>query len=1004
MGFRHRHDLIGIFAHHRVAANLLMVLMLLAGLYALGQLNRQFFPNFELEIVQVRTVWQGGSPEDVETAITIPIEQELRTLDGLKEMTSTSATGVSSITLEYHEGTDMGAALDQVEERVGQVRDLPTDAEQTRVIRTFRKEPVARVLVYGPENLGELRPLVRKMERELLARGVSEISIRGLPDEEIAIQVPMQRLQELGMSLEDVGRQLAATSRDLPAGLVGRSDVARQVRTLQQQRDELGFEDLPLTEAGEPRRLTVGDIATVTRRPKDNQVRITHQGKPAVELRALRDEGGDSLESARIIQDWVADTVPGLPPNVSLLVYDEQWSLIRDRIALLLKNGAGGLLLVIGILYIFLNGRVAFWVMAGIPISFMATLGILYAVGGSINMISLFGLIMALTTVAAFMPLLAVGGIIGNILFDIPLVIICVIVASLVECFLVLPGHLQHSFRRSLARGQAVPGRFRQRLDHGFDRFRERVFRPLVGAAVAARWTTLSAALGAMILAVGLLVGGRIGFTFFPGIEGNHINANVSFVAGTPPQRLDRFLAQLEAALLQTEAQLGGGLVAAYTVRHGESTFGGHRASQTGEQFGSILVELIPSDQRDVRNEDFIAAWEARLVRPPGVERLTITSRQGGPPGRDLEIRLANGPTAKLKAASLELQEILAGVDGVSAVEDDMPFGPPQLIFRVSPQGEALGLTTDMVGRQLRAAFDGYLAQIFHEAEEEVEVRVVLPDAERHKLAILEDLTVILPGGDAVPLGSVVELTARQGFDAVRRTGAQRTVNVFADVDRRLNNADRIRDQLRADLLPRLAARYGIEYSFEGKAADQRDTMVDMKRGAVFAVVMIYLVLAWVFASYGWPLVVMAAIPFGIVGAIVGHYLLDIELTILSLFGFFGLAGIVVNDSIILVVFYKQLRERGRAIREAIVEAACQRLRAVLLTSMTTIAGLTPLLFETSLQAQFLIPMAVTISFGLAFATLLVLLVIPALLSIHEDTAERLGRGRIYGPDRYAGA
>jgi multidrug efflux pump subunit AcrB len=402
---------------------------------------------------------------------------------------------------------------------------------------------------------------------------------------------------------------------------------------------------------------------------------------------------------------------------------------------------------------------------------------------------------------------------------------------------------------------------------------------------------------------------------------------------------------------------------------------------QTGDQFASITVELIPSDQRDVRNEAFIAAWEERLRKPPGLEYLTITSRTGGPPGRDLEIRLS-GPTAdSLKAAALELSDALGAITGVSAIEDDMPFGRQQLVIDLNPLGQSLGLSIAEISRQLRGAFDGELAQIFNAAEEEVEVRVMLPDAERYRLSSLEDFSVFLPSGETVPLLSVVDLRDRRGFEALRHAEGRLAVTLYADVDKKVANANAIRAQLREGLLPVLAQKHGLNWEYTGKAEDQRQTAADMKRGGLFALAMIYIVLAWVFGSYGWPLVVMAIIPFGIVGALYGHFLMGITPTILSMFGLFALSGIVVNDSIILVVFYKQLREKGLAVKDAIVEAACQRLRAVLLTSLTTIAGLLPLLFETSLQAQFLIPMAVSISFGLAFSTFLVLLLVPTLLA-----------------------
>jgi len=1034
MAVAHRKDIIGLFAQHRVASNLLMLVMFLVGTLALMRLNTQFFPTFALDVITVRVAWTGASADDVERSITDPLEQELRTVDGLKNLTSTSANGIASITLEYHEGTDMGPALDLVKERVSLVRNLPSDAEEPEVSLVVRYEPVARILVSGPRNLEELRPLVYRMERELLDRGIAKVEISGLPEQEIAIQVPTVRLRELNLSLDDIATRVRDASQDLPAGTVGRDETARQLRSLDQRRSESGFADLPIVATEEGGLIRLGDIARIEKRPQDGQVSLAVEGRPAVVLRALRSETADSLESARILNEWLEETRHELPPDIHLEAFDESWQLIKQRIFLLVKNGLGGLVLVLAILFLFLNSRVAFWVAVGIPISFMATLAVLYAVGGSINMISLFALIMALgiivddaivvgedalahyqfgeasleaaeggarrmlapvmssslTTIAAFIPLMMVGGVIGNILFDIPLVIICVIAASLVESFLILPGHLRHAFRHI---HHAEPGRARQRLDHLFNHFRDHHFRRLVGAAVEYRWTTLAGAAALLMLSIGLVAGGRVPFTFFPAVEANVITANASFASGTPDHRVEAFLAHLEQALYDTEQAFGEPLVVTAYSQHGSLVSQGGQPAQRGDQFGAVLVELVSSDARGVRNEAFIRAWEARVDTPPGLENLAIASRRTGPPGRDVEVRLMGGTPKQLKAASLEVQDALAAMEGVSAVEDDMPWGQEQLIYRLTPRGRAVGLSIEQVGRQLRAAFDGRIAQIYHQGNDEVEVRVVLPDEERNNLAILESLQITLPNGDALPLPAVVTLESRRSFEALRHAQAKRAAQVYGDVDKRVANENLVRAALEDGVLQEVQSRYGVDYTLEGRAADQRETLSDMATGGILALSLIYVILTWVFASWGWPLVIMATIPFALVGALTGHFLMGIDLTILSLFGLFGLSGIVVNDSIILISFYKRLRETEHMpVAEAIVEAACQRLRAVLLTSLTTIAGLTPLLFETSLQAQFLIPMAVSISFGLGFATVLVLLVIPALLSIHESAADVMGR------------
>ena len=404
------------------------------------------------------------------------------------------------------------------------------------------------------------------------------------------------------------------------------------------------------------------------------------------------------------------------------------------------------------------------------------------------------------------------------------------------------------------------------------------------------------------------------------------------------------------------------------------------------DNIGSVLVELVKPDARAVRNRTFIEEWRTRIPDAPGLENLSIKEPTAGPPGQDIEVQITGSSLLAVKSAAVTLKNVLIDIPGVSGVEDDMPYGREQLILRLTPTGEALGLSVENLGRQLRAGYEGYLVQVMADNNDEVEVRVVLPDSERNRLDSLDEFEVMLPGGGTVPFANVVTLQTRRGFDSIRHVEGNLAITVTGDVDEAVNNDNRIIANLKQNTLSELEQRHGVRFSFEGRQADQRETLSDMKRGAILALVLIYLVLAWVFGSYGWPLLVMMIIPFGLVGAIWGHTLMNIDLTILSMFGFFGLAGIVVNNSIILVVFYKQIRADGLGPEQAVVEAACQRLRAVLLTSLTTIAGLTPLLFETSLQAQFLIPMATSIAFGLAFATLLVLFLVPALLMIYEHS------------------
>ncbi len=1026
--------LISLFATHRVAANLLMLLMIVAGILGIQRLNVQFFPTFELDIVTIAVPWSGASSEDVQTSVILPVEEELRALDGIKRIFAVARDGRASFRLELDDGADRDYVLSEAKQKMDGVQgSLPSDAESPVVQLVTRYDDIAEIILTSDRaDLDELRLLAREFEQQLLSRGIRKIDFSGMPKQEIALQLTPDSLEQLGMTLPEIANAIRTGSVDLPAGTAAKNDGARQIRSLGQQRDAEGFDNLPIQTKGRGDIIRLGDVTQIERRDQENQVRLFYNGQPAITLALKRTESEDSLEAAKIMNTWLEDTRPLLPQGVQLHTYNESWTLIRDRINLLVDNGISGLILVIAILFLFLNGRVAFWVTVGIPVSFLATLAVLYLIGGTINMISLFGLIMALgiivddaivvgedtlahaqvgesarrasiggalrmfapvtassmTTIAAFLPLMLVGGIIGNILIDIPTIVICVILASLVESFLVLPGHLHHS----LAKVDALhPSKLRQKLDNGFNFFRDRIFRPFVETAISFRWSSIAMAIGILVFAVGLLAGGRIKFNFFPAVEQDTMTANVQFASGTDSRYVMNFLDHLDLTLNQTDEQLGGDILKISLQRLHTARFSRNSAASSGEEFGSMAIELFPGDNRDVGTGDFIKAWRKNIVMPAGIEKFSIDVAQGGPPGKPVEVKLTGSDITLLKAASLELQESLKRYGGLSNIDDDLPYGKSQLIYTLTPAAQTAGLSLEQVGRQLRSAFDGIEVQNFFEGRDEISVRLMMSDDQRNRLSTLTALPIVLPDGSTTPVSNVLDFTPRQGFDSLQRIDGQLSINVSADLDEAVGNANEILADMQETVMPDLLGKYGIEASFEGKSRDQRETLADMGTGLVIALVLIYVILAWVFASYSWPVTVMLAIPLGLTGAILGHYVSGLDLTILSLFGFFGLSGIVINDSIVLVTFYKKLREKGMGIHEAVVEAACQRLRAVLLTSLTTIGGLTPILFETSLQAQFLIPMATSIVFGLAYGTLLILIVVPSLLTIVEGGRAKLG-------------
>ena len=1023
---------IGRVARHPVAPNVLMVILIVAGLWAASQLNIRFFPRFEVQLITVTVPWSGAAAEDVEKSLVIPLENELRNVPNLESVKSSSSDGRGAVYLEFPESADLDRAAEDVRQYVDQALSaLPADSDTPEVRQFARYDDLMRISILGGD-LGELRRLARRFENELTRLGVARVEINGLPREEIQIVANRRRLVELDATVRDIGQMLAAQNRDMSAGDANLGAAEGRLRAVAKNEDIFGLAETPVIAGQDGRMLRLGDIAEIRKVVPDGERTLQVNGRQAVELRLRRREQDSTLDSARAVLDWAETTRASLPPGTGLLIHDERWRQVESRLNLLLDNGVIGLMLVLMVLFLFMSGRVAFWIAAGIPVIFLATLFVMQLAGGSVNMISMFALIMAtgiivddsivvgenaahhlergmrplraavhgaremfapvfaatFTTVASFVPIFIVGGTIGSIISDIPFVIVCILIAALFECFLILPGHLYHSFRGA---SMAAVNPIRRALDSGFVFFQEKMFRPLAAAAVRYRFATICACLGMVIFSVSLFMGGLVKYRFFPGAERGSINADVAFAAGTPGETVRDYTRHLLQALREAEKlhPEEENLVRFASVYYGSG--GSNRRPRSGEQIAQIRVEMSSSEERELSLAEFTRTWRKLVRKPAGLESLSFREQRGGPPGADLEVRLSGDDIGALKAASLELQEAMRGIPGVSQVRDDTPYGKNQIAFELTPLGRALGLSTQDVAGQLRDAVDGYKAQTFHQSADEVEVRVMLEGAE--KTGMLESFQVRLPGGGFAALEDVAALRARRGFDAIAREGGRPAINVTGEVDFDIaGDMAAVIAQLRSGALGEIVSRHGAEASFEGRQANQRRTIRDMQVGLVMALVLIYIILAWVFASWSIPVVIMLTMPLGVIGAVVGHWLTGHDMSILSFFGVFALMGIIVNDSIVLVQYFRGLRrERPDAHADAhIVDAACRRLRAVLVTSLTTIGGLFPLLFETSRQAQFLIPMAVSICFGLAFATLLILLFTPACLSYHQALARTL--------------
>ncbi|WP_136659879.1 efflux RND transporter permease subunit [Nitratireductor sp. XY-223] len=1106
--------LVRTFIRHANAANLLMMLMILIGVFSVMRINTQFFPSVDRPRIDISVTWSGASAEDIEANLLAVIEPEVRFVEGVDVMTSTAREGSGSIRLEFEDGSDMQKALSDVETAVTGVSTLPEDADTPSISKASFFDRIASLSVGGSAPEAIKREWAKHIRDELISRGIDKVDFTALRDREIRIDIPERELRRLGLTINDVSRAVTDNSSDLPSGTL-EGAVERQLRSLADAESPQTLGDIEVLAFSSGEKVRLKDIATIANGFDTTETRGFTGGEVAIEIDVRRSATADTLRTARVLDEYLEELRPQLPHNIEITTYEVAADSLLERIMLLVKNGLGGLILVVAILFLFLDGRIAFWVAAGIPVALLATVGFMFMSGQTINMISLFGLIMMLgiivddaivvgehtytrlemgddpmtaaengvsmmirpvlaamtTTIAAFAPMMLITDTIGQIMGVLPLVVIAVIIASLLECFYVLPGHLAHAMqrengprwsywrqfffafvavvaittaatpysplfglapedsavrtwlaglnslelpvrmilvagaalvfatvieaiilglRRRISAGRAdpkrgetlKPGGFRRWFDRNFVRFRDGPFNRLVTLSFHWRYVTVSIAIGlALVIAVGLIQGKRVEFVFFPSPEAENIRGNVSFIAGLPEADAIRAIAEIEGAFRKAEQELTGG-----NEELAESIFVMFsKASRFGGTSATIKVQLTSSESRTVRTADVVRAWRRAVPDVAGVSRFAIFQSRGGPPGRDIDIELRGDRINELKAAATEMIPILGSVAGVSGADDNLPYGKPELVVEMLPRGAALGFTADDIGRQLRNAFDGQIPFRFARGDDEVTVRV----SQLMRVggtAALRNFELRSPTGDFVPLTEVARLTERQGFAYVSRKDGKTKISVTGDIDSEVNTTDGVIDELESTgVIAEIASRYGVDYRYGGRAEEQKTAFADLQLGMIVALSVIYIILAWVFASYARPLAVMLIIPFGVVGAVFGHWIMGFQLTILSWIGLLGLGGILVNDSIILVTRLDERLRQGEDLAAAATGASRDRLRAVLLTSLTTIGGLLPLLFETSRQAQFLLPMAITIVFGLAMATLLVLFLVPALMGIGND-------------------
>ena len=1010
--------LLRFFVRHANAANLLMVILIALGLFSLAQLNRQFLPQATVPVIWVSIPWPGASAEDVEANIIDVIEPELRFLEGVKEVSSTAREGHAQVTLEFDLDANMTEALSEVEANVSRITTFPQDAERPVVGRAQIFETVMSLAISGPFSETALRGYAKDIRERLLAVGIDQVDIRGMRSQEILVEVPRQELYRLDLTLDDVARRIRSLNQDMPAGVL-EGGFERQLRSLGlvTDADSLAMLEIRAPQGGE--KLLLRDMAQVTEGFGREEERLYRQGSPAITLAIQRSASADSLVVTNLANNALEDILAELPSSLRVEKFETSSDLLVGRIQLLVENGIGGLALVLLVLFLFLDLRATFWVAVGIPITLFATFAVMHMSGQSINMVSLFALIMTigiivddaivvgehivareeagespviaaengvtrmggpvtasiLTTIVAFAPIFLIGNVIGQIMSAIPLVVIAALLSSMAECFLILPNHLANGRKFS-------PSRWRQKFNAGFDRLRDGFFGPFSAFCYDWRYTTIAFALGGLLLCLGLIASGRVGFQFFPSPESEIIKANVVLAPGAPHEETLQVLEKVENALEKAALSLVDAEQST-PIRFSLLSVGS-AAGVSGADRGEVFVELTPSEARSVRTTVLVDAWRASMPDVPGVQSISIIELRGGPPGRDIDIRFLDAPGEQLKRAAVELRRRLASFNGVYGIADDLPYGKRELLLELTPRGTALGFTTEDVGGQLRDAFEGIIAKRFPRGDEEIAIRVLLPRGNGDTFD-LRQFYLTSPQGERVLLDEVVSLREEAGLAQVKRQDGSRSVAVTASVNAAATGSGQILAQLAENDLPEIAETYGVNYSFGGRAAEQEETFSDFALGGALAAAMIYIILAWVSKSYARPVVVMAIIPFGMVGAILGHLVMGYDLSVLSLMALMGLAGILVNDSIILITHIDSLIDSGHEVRVAVVQGVKDRLRAVVLTSLTTIFGLLPLLFETSLQARFLIPMAITLAWGVGVATVLVLVLAPSILGVQED-------------------
>jgi multidrug efflux pump subunit AcrB len=1035
-------DIFDYFVRHRTAANLVMVLMLALGIAATQRIRSQYFPDVIVDSIDVDVVWDGAGPEDIDSGVVAVLEPALLAVDGVAESSSRSTEGRAEIELEFEPGHDMVKALDDVAAAVEGAGSLPDGIDPIEISRSVWRDRVTDLVIWGPVGREQLGRLADEMVAMLFQRGITRVSVLGIAAPGVTVEVSEAALVRHDVTLREIADAIGGAAAPSPAGEL--ADGTARVRTGSERREVADIAGIVVRTDDDGRPLTVGDVARVSLDPAEAGRSYFVGEAPAVTMRVDRPSGGDAIGMQAAVEDAAAELRRTLPAGTEVALIRSQAEQISDRLDLMIEDGLQGLALVVAFLFLFLSARTALWVSAGIPVAVAGAIGVMYVSGLTLNMMSLFALIICIgilvddsivvsehadyrhrhlgedpytaasnaarrmampvlaatvTMVIGFLGLVAIGGRFGSLIAAIPFTVAAVLLVSLVECFLILPNHLAHAMQGADRQSWFdAPSRW---VNRGFDWFRARAFRPFVALVVRLRYPVLAGAILALSLAVGLFLRGDVTWRFFDAPEQPSISGNIAMLPGATRADTLEMIRELQRAV--------DAVAARYAAEHGANPVefalaevGGNTGraidgsdTKDPDQLGGIAIELIDPDLRPYSSFTFLEELQQEVRNHPKLETLSFRGWRAGPGGDALDVRFYGGAATELKAAAEALKAEVARFPEVSAVEDSLAYDKDEHVLELTPLGHALGLTIDGIGAELRQRLNGITAAEFPDGSRTLEVRVEAREDEVTS-AFLQDMRVRTSGG-WLPLSDLVTVAVQPGFSSVERENGLRVVRVTGDISGDdAARAAAILAELESRIVPEVASRFGAGYDIAGLSEDEDRFLSDAMTGLILCLLGNYLCLSWMFASWFRPLIIMSAIPFGLVGAILGHWHWGVAMSMFSVVGLIGMTGIIINDSIVLIDAIDEEAGR-RGFIPAVIHGTAGRLRAVMLTSVTTVLGTAPLLFQTSSQALFLKPTVITLAYGLGFGTVLVLLVVPALAAVQHDL-ERLFRSARRAP------